>query len=126
LLQLLTKAIIQRALRAELMTHLGYEVHPLERQHPQRGEPEASAGRLRLGDIRKIVYTTNAIESRNMGLRKAIKTRGAFPTEDAALKGCIGPSEIWPASGTRSRDGERCSTDSRCSGKIASHNNEDK
>jgi putative transposase len=37
-------------------------------------------------EIRKIVYTTNAIESLNMSLRKAIKTRGAFPTEDAALK----------------------------------------
>jgi putative transposase len=36
--------------------------------------------------IRKIVYTTNAIESLNMSLRKAIKTRGAFPTEDAAIK----------------------------------------
>jgi putative transposase len=36
--------------------------------------------------IRKIVYTTNAIESLNMSLRKAIKTRGAFPSEDAALK----------------------------------------
>ena len=37
-------------------------------------------------EIRKIVYTTNAIESLNMSLRKAIKTRGAFPSEDAALK----------------------------------------
>ncbi len=37
-------------------------------------------------EIRKIVYTTNAIESLNMSLSKAIKTRGAFPTEDAALK----------------------------------------
>ena len=37
-------------------------------------------------EIRKIVYTTNAIESLNMSLRKAIKTRGAFPAEDAALK----------------------------------------
>ena len=36
--------------------------------------------------IRKIVYTTNAIESLNMSLRKAIKTRGAFPTEGAAIK----------------------------------------
>jgi len=33
-----------------------------------------------------IVYTTNAIESLNMSLRKAIKTRGAFPAEDAAWK----------------------------------------
>jgi putative transposase len=37
-------------------------------------------------EIRKIVYTTNAIESLNMSLRKAIKTRGAFPSQDAALK----------------------------------------
>jgi putative transposase len=37
-------------------------------------------------EIRKIVYTTNAVESLNMSLRKAIKTRGAFPSEDAALK----------------------------------------
>jgi putative transposase len=37
-------------------------------------------------EIRKIVYTTNTIESLNMSLRKAIKTRGAFPSEDAALK----------------------------------------
>lgn len=36
--------------------------------------------------IRKIVYTTNAIESLNMSLRKAIKTRGPFPSEEAALK----------------------------------------
>jgi putative transposase len=37
-------------------------------------------------EIRKIVYTTNAIESLNMSLRKAIKTRGAFPSEESALK----------------------------------------
>ena len=37
-------------------------------------------------EVRKIVYTTNAIESLNMSLRKAIKTRGAFPSQDAALK----------------------------------------
>jgi putative transposase len=37
-------------------------------------------------EIRKIVYTTNAVESLNMSLRKAIKTRGAFPSEEAAMK----------------------------------------
>jgi len=36
--------------------------------------------------IRKVIYTTNAIESLNYSLRKITKTRGAFPTEDAALK----------------------------------------
>lgn len=37
-------------------------------------------------EIRKVIYTTNAIESMNRGLRKIIKTRGAFPTDDAARK----------------------------------------
>jgi putative transposase len=37
-------------------------------------------------DIRKVIYTTNAIESVNMGLRKIIKTRGSFPSDDSALK----------------------------------------
>src|SRR5450432_4784683 len=37
-------------------------------------------------DIRKVIYTTNAIESLHMSLRKVIKTRGSFPTPDAALK----------------------------------------
>jgi putative transposase len=37
-------------------------------------------------DIRRAIYTTNAIESLNRSLRKVIKTRGAFPNEEAALK----------------------------------------
>jgi putative transposase len=36
--------------------------------------------------IRKVVYTTNAVESLNMSLRKIIKTRGSFPNEEAAMK----------------------------------------
>ncbi len=36
--------------------------------------------------IRKIIYTTNAIESLNRVIRKTIKTRGSFPTDDAATK----------------------------------------
>ena len=36
--------------------------------------------------IRKIIYTTNAIESLNRLIRKSIKTRGSFPTEEAATK----------------------------------------
>ena len=36
--------------------------------------------------IRKVIYTTNAIESINSQLRKIIKTRGHFPTDDAATK----------------------------------------
>jgi len=37
-------------------------------------------------EIRKVIYTTNAIESLNYQLRKITKTRGHFPTDDAALK----------------------------------------
>lgn len=37
--------------------------------------------------IRKIVYTTNAIESMNMVLRKFTRNRRIFPNDDAALKG---------------------------------------
>ena len=36
--------------------------------------------------VRRVIYTTNAIESLHMRLRKIIKTRGHFPTDDAALK----------------------------------------
>ena len=37
-------------------------------------------------EIRKVIYTTNAIESVNRGLRKIIKNRGSFPNDEAALK----------------------------------------
>jgi putative transposase len=37
-------------------------------------------------EVRKIVYTTNAVESLNMSMRKVTKTRGSFPTEEAAFK----------------------------------------
>jgi putative transposase len=37
-------------------------------------------------EIRKVIYTTNAVESLNMSLRKVIKTRGSFPNEEAALR----------------------------------------
>jgi putative transposase len=37
-------------------------------------------------EIRKIIYTTNAIESLNFQLRKIIKNRGHFPNDDAAIK----------------------------------------
>ena len=36
--------------------------------------------------IRKVIYTTNAIESMNYQLRKITKTRGHFPSTDSALK----------------------------------------
>jgi transposase-like protein len=37
-------------------------------------------------DIRKVIYTTNAIESLNSVIRKSVKTRKVFPSDDAAMK----------------------------------------
>jgi len=37
-------------------------------------------------EIRRVIYTTNAVESLNRVIRKAIKTRGSFPSEQAAEK----------------------------------------
>ena len=37
-------------------------------------------------EVRKVIYTTNAIEALNRGLRKIIKNRGSFPSEESALK----------------------------------------
>jgi len=37
-------------------------------------------------DIRKMIYTTNAVESLHRSLRKIIKTRGSFPNDEAAMK----------------------------------------
>lgn len=37
-------------------------------------------------EIRKVIYTTNAIESLNFSLRKVLKGRGAFPTDESILK----------------------------------------
>ncbi|HBQ40387.1 MAG TPA: IS256 family transposase [Halieaceae bacterium] len=37
-------------------------------------------------DIRKAIYTTNAIESLNSVIRKAVKKRKLFPTDDSAMK----------------------------------------
>lgn len=39
-------------------------------------------------EIRRIVCTTNATESVNARIRKAVRARGHFPTESAALK-CV-------------------------------------
>ena len=37
-------------------------------------------------DVRRVIYTTNALESVHARIRKIIKTRGHFPTDEAATK----------------------------------------
>lgn len=50
-------------------------------------------------DIRKVIYTTNTIESLNSVVRKSVKTRKVFPSDDAALKviylGTVAASRKW-------------------------------
>jgi putative transposase len=36
--------------------------------------------------VRRMIYTTNAVEALHRSLRKIIKTRGSFPNDEAALK----------------------------------------
>ena len=55
--------------------------------------------------IRRVIYTTNAIESVNARLRKIIKTRGHFPSDDAASK------LIWLALRNITNDWGRASRD---------------
>ncbi|ABQ28996.1 IS256 family transposase [Acidiphilium cryptum] len=38
------------------------------------------------GDVRRIIYTTNAIEALNSKLRRAIRARGHFPSDEAAAR----------------------------------------
>jgi putative transposase len=37
-------------------------------------------------EVRRILYTTNAIEALNSKLRRAVRARGHFPNDEAALK----------------------------------------
>ena len=37
-------------------------------------------------EVRRIIYTTNAIEALNAKLRRAVRARGHFPTDEAVLK----------------------------------------
>ena len=37
-------------------------------------------------DVRRILYATNAIEALNAKLRRAVRARGHFPTDEAAMK----------------------------------------
>ena len=38
------------------------------------------------GEVRRLLYTTNAIEALNSKLRRAVRARGHFPTDEAAMK----------------------------------------
>jgi transposase-like protein len=113
LLKQLTKAVLERAMQAELTHHLGYPKHghkgnnsgnsrngkskktlkgdfgslPLEVPRDRELPTISKSWRLNYPEeIRRVIYTTNVIESVNSSLRKVLKNRGSFPNEDAVIK----------------------------------------
>ena len=69
-----------------------FEGGPWGRKYPsiapiwRRAWPEVIPFFAFPGDVRRILYTTNAIEAVNAKLRRAVRARGHFPNDDAALK----------------------------------------
>ena len=58
-------------------------------------------------EVRRLIYTTNAIEALNSKIRRAVRTRGHFPSDDAAAK------LIYLALNTTSQDWKRSVRQSR-------------
>jgi hypothetical protein len=82
---------------AVLATNSGIDGHlnpaPMSvTSHPAHGIILVDSRTGRIGytpyppDIRRLIYTTNTVESYNRQLRKVIKTKGAFPTSEGARK----------------------------------------
>ena len=71
-------------------------------------------------ELRRIIYTTNAIESLNYQLRKIIKNRGHFPSDDAVIK------LLWLAIGDiedqrareRAKEAGKAKKERKASGKL--------
>ena len=86
------KAIYSAATMAEAELALEAFCERWDSEHPVIGKSwRANWERLSVffsypPDIRKVIYTTNAIESMNASVRKVIKTRRCFPDDDAVMK----------------------------------------
>ena len=69
-----------------------FEASPWDRKYPAIGQsgrrawPEVVPFYAFHPDVRRLVYTTNAIEALNSKLRRAVRARGHFPTDEAAMK----------------------------------------
>ena len=69
-----------------------FETGPWDRKYPAVGQiwrrawPEVIPFFAFPKDVRRIIYTTNAIEALNSKLRRAVRARGHFPTDEAAMK----------------------------------------
>ena len=69
-----------------------FEAGPWGQKYPtivqswRRAWPEVIPFYAFPGEVRRILYTTNAIEALNAKLRRAVRTREHFPTDEAAIK----------------------------------------
>ena len=69
-----------------------FEAGPWGRKYPAIGQSwrRARGGVIPFyafpAEVRRVLYTTNAIEALNAKLRRAVRARGHFPTDEAALK----------------------------------------
>lgn len=69
-----------------------FEAGPWGQKYPAIGQswrrvwPEVIPFYAFPAEVRRLVYTTNAIEALNSKLRRAVRARGHFPTDEAALK----------------------------------------
>ncbi|MGH9893416.1 MAG: IS256 family transposase, partial [bacterium] len=89
-------AALRRVYTAPSEEAARHALDEFEAEHGPRYPMIASAWRARWAEIspflafpqeiRRAIYTTNAIEALNRHVRKALKTKGHLPTEDAALK----------------------------------------
>lgn len=86
------KSIYQSVMEQEASLELERFAHKWNDKYPQLSKPwQSNWENLTTiydypADIRKVIYTTNAIESLNSVIRKSVKTRKVFPSDDAALK----------------------------------------
>ena len=66
-------------------------------------------------ELRRLIYTTNAIEGFNRQLRKVTKSKAVFPTDDSCSRCCISPCWTSPKSGLAAgRTGRRYTLSSHC------------
>ena len=65
---------------------MGRKKYPAIVQSWRRAWPEVIPFYTFPGDVRRILYTTNSIEALNAKLRRAVRARGHFPTDEAAIK----------------------------------------
>jgi putative transposase len=74
------------------VTLTGFEQTPWGQKYPAIGQSWRRAWSEVIpfytfpADVRRILYTTNAIEALNSKLRRAVRARGHFPTDEAAMK----------------------------------------